>query len=109
MLPQIYLPVGWSTYFFSAARVEPFQPEEVARARAEVRPAARQCLQCRRSTAYISGSPVPVCGEMPVAFALHLAAGAAGLYDRIWHCSCVFTFHSVAADFTSRVTLCMVS
>ncbi len=44
MLPQIYLPIGWSTYFFSAARVEPFQPEEVARARSEVRPAAGQFL-----------------------------------------------------------------
>lgn len=48
VLPQIYLPIGWSTYFFSAARVEPFQPEEVARARSEVRLAARQCLSCRR-------------------------------------------------------------
>lgn len=35
-LPQIYLPIGWSAYFFSAARVPPFQPDEVQRAKEEV-------------------------------------------------------------------------
>ena len=35
-LPQVYLPIGWSTYFFSAARVT-FNASEVARAKAQVR------------------------------------------------------------------------
>lgn len=34
-LPQIYLPIGWSTYFFSAARVT-FNSSEVARAKLQV-------------------------------------------------------------------------
>ena len=32
----MYLPIGWSTYFFSAARVT-FNTSEVARAKEEVR------------------------------------------------------------------------
>ena len=39
-LPQVYLPIGWSTYFFSAARVT-FNTSEVACARAQARP---RCL-----------------------------------------------------------------
>lgn len=35
-LPQVYLPIGWSTYFFGAARVPPFNTSEVARAKSEV-------------------------------------------------------------------------
>lgn len=34
-LPQVYLPIGWSTYFFSAARVT-FNASEVGRAKAQV-------------------------------------------------------------------------
>ena len=34
-LLQVYLPIGWSTYFFSAARVT-FNTSEVARAKAQV-------------------------------------------------------------------------
>ena len=34
-LPQVYLPVGWSTYFFSAARVT-FNTSEVDRAKQQV-------------------------------------------------------------------------
>ena len=34
-LPQIYLPIGWSTYFFSAARGT-FNSSEVARAKFQV-------------------------------------------------------------------------
>ncbi len=34
-LPQVYLPIGWSTYFFSAARVT-FNTSEVDRAKAQV-------------------------------------------------------------------------
>ena len=35
-LLQVYLPIGWSTYFFSAARVT-FNSSEVARAKVQVR------------------------------------------------------------------------
>ena len=34
--PQVYLPIGWSTYFFSAARVT-FNTSEVERAQQQVR------------------------------------------------------------------------
>lgn len=37
-LPQVYLPIGWSTYFFGAARVQPFNLTEVARAKDQVGP-----------------------------------------------------------------------
>lgn len=36
-LPQIYLPIGWSTYFFSAARVT-FNASEVTRAKLQACP-----------------------------------------------------------------------
>ena len=36
-LPQVYLPIGWSTYFFGAARVQPFNLTEVARAKEQAR------------------------------------------------------------------------
>jgi hypothetical protein len=45
---QVYLPIGWSTYFFSAARVPPFNLTEVARAKATVE-ALLQSLDKRRS------------------------------------------------------------
>lgn len=84
MLPQIYLPIGWSTYFFSAARVEPFQPEEVARARSEVRPAAGQFLvKTVKTVKTVNWLYCWKCFAGPcvdaAALALYLAARAAGL------------------------------